>query len=152
MEGKKRQSCSSVTEEGGLLLYLFALSEKWQSDICIWCAVFFSATLALREMSQSAPHLTCFVHFRFFYEDPLLHQKSEMYLISLFHLTLMLKVSVFHFTCIPHPAIIQPTHTACSGDSGTSSLPSSSNPSCTDKNEFSLFYFPSFSDHYMSHK
>ena len=123
-----------------------------QAVVCFSCAGYFSASLPLREMLQSALRSTCFFPFQFSCENSLLRQKCKKFLNPLSCLTLMLKVSVFHSTCVPRPAIIQPSHTVCNGDSGTSSLPSSSTLSCREPNQSSLSYFSSFSDHYTSQK
>lgn len=131
-------SICTVREMAGWGLYL----------MCSFC--WFFLLLWLLEKCHKCTGFNLFCPLTNFLQRSCPANKCKTYLISLFHLTLMLKVSVFHSTCIPHPAVIQPSHTVCSGDSGTSSLPSSSTASCRKKNESSLF--PSFSDHYTSYE
>lgn len=96
---KKRgdRVAAGFIEVGGGLLYQFTLPEKWQSEICIWCSAHISATCALGELPQRTLGS---VYSQCSHEEPLLHHRCNIYLISLFHPTLMLKVTVFHSACI----------------------------------------------------
>lgn len=151
MEGRRQQSWSRVIGVGGVLLYPSAPSENRQ-----WFVFRVQNISLLHCLLEKCYKVHCvqlvfsLSNFRMKILSCTRNLRSIWIPIS--GLTLMLKVSVFHSTCVPRPAIIQPSHTVCNGDSGTSSLPSSSTPSCRELNQSSLSYFPSFSDHYMSQK